>query len=173
MLTLPSFQIPSPIKHWKNYALAILIATNLLAFGCWRDTSKTLADERIAHAKEVATFVQAQKDANENAQRTKARLEKEAKDNAQKAEAQYSDLLGQYRANLLRYQQATRSGPSGPTYNRVDPAGLPLGTSPSTPVPSGPGEGSLIISFADADICAVNTARLQAAHDWAKNLPKR
>lgn len=174
MLTLPSFQIPSPIKYWKNYALAALIATNLLTVSLWRNTNETLADERIAHAKEVATFVQAQKDANANAQRIKTNLEKESKANAQKAEAQYADLLGQYRSNLLRYQQATRSVASRPSDNRDIPTGLSVGTGPDPAVSRPwPPEGNIIISLADADVCAVNTARLQAAHDWAKNLPKR
>lgn len=156
----------SIIKNWKAWLIGLLLLSNVGAAYEWSHTNDLLSKEKAAHAADIATFKKAQADANLAAQKEKVTLQKESKANADQADANYATLLTQYRANLLRY--SANQSVAGPAIDHQ---------LSSTQGGNGPGAGSqlpstLIISSDDAQICATNTARLQAVHEWALNPPK-
>lgn len=162
--------VDSVKKYWMFYLPVLLIALNCGTLYEWNHTSALLKTEKAAHSTDIANFKKAQADANTAAQAEKTRLDKESKASATKADAQYSTLLGQYRINLLRYQ-ANQSG-TKPTVNYQLPTpSSGYGPGAGTIISDVPG-GVLSISLDDANICAINTARLSAVHDWAISLPK-
>lgn len=140
----------------------------------WSNTSDKLKAERAAHEQtkidhkaEIDRFKQAQQEADRKAKETAERLRKEAEANAKQADARYDDLYAQYRANLLRYR-ANQGNSGGPNRGELPAAGSGNGPSGSPNV--SPGE--LIISMRDAEVCAVNTARLQSVREWALTYAK-
>lgn len=153
--------------NWRYYLPVLLVCVQLGTLYEWKHTHDQLIAEQVSHKNDNATFKNAQADANAKAQQIKQTLQKESKANADQADARYATLLVQYRSNLLRYQ-ANQSITSGP-YN------YQLPTAESS---NGPGSGSdlpsntIHITLDDAGVCAINTARLQAVHDWAVNPPK-
>lgn len=155
-------------KNWMYVVPVLLIAANCGTLYEWQHTSGLLKTERAAHAADNATFKNAQADANKKADAERDRLNKESKASATKADANYSDLLVKYRANLVRYQANQNSGSQ--SYNYQLPASASSDGSSSGPdLLAGP---SIRISIDDANVCAINTARLTAVHDWAIALPK-
>lgn len=153
--------------HWRIY-LPILLACLWLgsSYG-WYHDHDLLLRERAAHKLDVDNFKKAQAAADAKAQAIKHSLQQEATSNANAADARYGELLAQYRANLVRFK-ADQSRTEQPGDSQLSPAQSSDGPSPSPVVPS----DSISISLGDAQICAVNTARLQAVHDWALNPPK-
>lgn len=156
----------SMIKYWYLWVIGLLIAAG--GFTGWqlKHTRDALKQETAAHIKDITDFKTAQADANAKAVEIQATLTKRSKDDATKADANYSDLLTQYRTNLLRYR--ANQGVAGKASNNQLSA---------TQSGNGPGASTelskwLTISQEDAGVCAVNTARLQAVHDWAVSLPK-
>jgi hypothetical protein len=121
-----------------------------------------LAASTAAHARDIATVRAAQDRANADWQAQLGRLaatQRRQKDDTDR-KADTATIL--YRDRVLRLPGhataegiAARSGLPG--------AGLP-------PRADGPGADTLILARADALICAENSARLAAAHDWAKGL---
>lgn len=153
-------------RHWKTLAIAGLIGTNALTLHACDGVHKDFTKEKAAHAADIKSYKDAQAVAERRAAEIKSNLEKENKEKANAADANYSALLSKYRANLVRFQ-AAQSVPSRPSGGQQD------GTTPSYNGPSYSSnipDGSITITNKDADICAVNTARLQAAHDWAETL---
>jgi hypothetical protein len=152
--------------NWK-YVLVGLLAFGLIFITHeWQHTSQLLKTEKAAHAADIKAYKDASALAQQKVDAEKAELAKENQEAASAADKNYSALLVTYHANLLRYSasQGVRSGPSG---------GQPDSTPQSVDGPSkGPVVSSaLVISADDANTCAINTARLQAAHDWALTLP--
>jgi len=161
-------------KYWRFY-LPVLMAVIMIGEGFgWSHEHTLLVKERTAHQQDITNFKKAQADANANAQAEKVILQKESKANADQADAKYSTLLAQYHANLLRYK-ASQGGTGQASNSELSPTqsgdGPSTGSELSAAV-GGNSSGSLVISEGDAQICAVNTARLQAVHDWALNPPK-
>jgi hypothetical protein len=142
----------------KYIIYCLVVLAFLFTFKMYDKEHKALLAEQLAHKSDVQHFKDVQADANRKAEDTKNKLTREAKANAKQADQNYSDLLSRYRANLVRYK-ANQGGGSGPDHRENPPAQSG----------DGPGESSdvLAITKDDADICAVNTARLQAVHDWA------
>jgi hypothetical protein len=153
-------------KYWYLVAITVLVSSNLYADHKFTDVKHQLAAEQIAHKKDVQDFRDAQKAADAKAKAAAESLKKEAKANADQADSNYGALLAKYRLSLVRYK-ANQSGTSGPYYYQLPAPQGGDGPSPSAKLPEGIG-----ISSADAEICAVNTARLQAVHDWAISLKK-
>lgn len=155
----------SMIKYWYLWIIGLLLAANGLTGWQLKHTTAALKTEVAAHIKDINDFKTAQAEANTKAQAITDTLTKRSKDDATKADANYSNLLTQYRSNLLRYS-ASKGGTSQPGNNQL----------PTAQGGNGPSDGtqlsSITISQDDAGICAVNTARLQAVHDWAIGLPK-
>lgn len=144
----------------KEYVIMILGITTLVMAAGWDRDHKTLIKERTEHAQVVQNFISAQDLANQKAKAVETALVKEAKKNAEEADLRYSDLYDVYHANLLRYQ-AYQSNGSKPSGGKLQPTQGTLGSS----------KGSYVsITLDDANVCAVNTARLQTAHDWAKEM---
>lgn len=155
----------SMIKYWYLWIIGILIVSNGLTGWQLKHTRDALKTEVAAHAKDILDFKNAQAEADAKAQTITATLTQRSKDDATKADANYSNLLAQYRVNLLRYRTS-----QGGTQQAGDHQ---LSTTQSGNGPSASTElSTLVISQEDAGICAVNTARLQAVHDWAIGLPK-
>lgn len=156
----------SMIKYWYAWVIGLLLAANLFTGYELKHTRDNLTKEVAAHVKDIQDFKSAQADADAKALVIQTTLAKESKDSADKADTDYSGLLAKYRANLLRFQ-ANQGSTLNPSDNQFPTAQSGDGPSVSSQFPKG-----IVISGADADICTVNTARLQAVHDWAVGLPK-
>lgn len=150
--------ITNYINSWMVSAL-LAVGLVLMAFG-WSGTHNTLIKERALHQAEIKSFVDAQNEANIKAESVKRALEKKAIDDAKEADRRYGSLLAEYRANLLRFK-ASQSSPSGPSDSGNQAASSSSGPSTGTQF------STIVITMKDAEICAINTARLQAVHDWA------
>lgn len=145
-----------------QWLAVLLVITNALTFGLWRHTSKELTKEVAAHASTVRRFETAQEVANAKAEAIKQTLIEEGKREAKEADASYASLLNKYNASLLRYQASQSRSERSSDYQL-----------PASEGGYGSGQSSFIsITLDDAQVCAVNTARLQAVHDWAVRLPK-
>lgn len=155
-----------PKLDWRAYLIAGLVLTNLFFFLEWRSTDTRLVKEHNAHLTDIASFKQAQADADKAAKAQRDSLLKESKANADQADINYSGLLTQYHASLLRYS-ASKSASSQPDHYQLPTAQGSDGPSASTNLPP-----TITITGSDAQICAVNTARLVAVHDWAVSLKK-
>lgn len=154
-------------KNWRFYLPLLLIAIQLGTLYGWYHEHDSLLKEKAAHQQDINSYKAAQAAATDKAQSEKAILQKESKASADQADADYSTLYSQYRSVLLRYQAAqSRTGVPGDS--QLPPAQSGNGPSASPQVPA----GSISITLDDANVCAVNTARLQAVHDWALNPPK-
>lgn len=154
------------IKYWQYWLIAVLLVFNALTGYELNHTRNSLKTEVAAHARDITDFKNAQAEADKQAAAVKAALTKESKADADKADASYSILLARYRGSLLRFSSG--QGGSGSSSDSQFP---------TTQGGDGPSSGaqlpkSITISGDDAGICAVNTARLQAVHDWATSLPK-
>lgn len=139
----------------KTYWFTIILVV-LMACG-WQDTTDKLHKEQKSHKQDIQLFKDAQIEADTKAQKERKRLEDEAKTEAKQADAKYSTLLTSYRANLVRLK-ANQSVSSRSDYSEVPPPESGDGPSGGTLIP---------ITPKDADICAVNTARLQVVQEWA------
>ena len=158
----------SVIKYWQYYLIATLGALLLLSYHQWQADASSLKIEKAAHVADITAFKTAQAQALVKAQAEKKALiiVSEAKANA--ADQNYTTLYSQYRVSLLRYK-ASGSTPSRPSSSEYgDTTQSSDGPSSSTVIPQ-PTE-VMTISLDDANICAINTARLQTAHDWAIKL---
>jgi hypothetical protein len=155
----------SVVKYWQYYLIAVLVAGNLLSYAEWQRNVSSLSIEVAAHAADIKAYKQAQADALAKAVAEKQILIDSSKAKANAADENYSTLYSKYQSSLLRYK-ASGSTSSGPTLGEhSDPAQSPDGPGKDSQIPD-----QVTISMDDADICAVNTARLQAAHEWALKL---
>lgn len=151
------------VKHWQLCVVFVLIAFS--AFNVWQlnTTTAKFHKEQAAHAADIASFKQAQTIADNKAQAEKVILQKESKADADQADASYATLFAKYKSSLLRYTQQDNGGAGTVGNNQLPP----------TEGGNGPSEGAkLSITVDDGQICAENTARLQAVHDWAIKLPQ-
>jgi hypothetical protein len=155
-----------PIVKSLGIALAVASLTNVVTFCQWRSVSAALVEEKAAHVKTIEIFKTAQREADVRAQAIRDTLTKEAKADAKRADESYASLLTKYRASLVRYQanQGSSSGPS-PSNNPTPESGNGPSASPQLPE-------AITISMNDAQICAINTARLQTVRDWTQTLSK-
>lgn len=161
------------LRHYWPQAIAVLAFALLGIFAMvqtFRHQSAVaeLETERLGRASDRKDYQRAQAEATANALSDKMKKEAEYAAKADEADARYTDLSGQYRAAVLRYQAAQRAAggtdlPRAPdaTQGADEPGGGAV-------IPA----GDILIPQADALICAENTARLQAAHDWALSLER-
>lgn len=154
-------------KYWKYVILLLSVLLNFgLAWG-WSSSHTALVKEKTAHQQDITNFKNAQAQATADAKKQAASLKKEGQDAATKADKSYTSLLSQYHASLLRYS-ANQSAASSAGNSELQPAQSGNGLSSSTDLPA-----TLTITGMDAELCAVNTARLQAVHDWAIELQQK
>lgn len=153
-----------PILAW---VVGVLVLSNAFTYAEWRHTSAVLAREKTAHALDISNFKATQIAANTQAEAIRDLLIQESKTRATQADANYATLFTKYRASLVRYA-AYQGSASQADHNQLPATQGSDGPSTSTELP-----GTLTITGGDAEICAINTARLQSVHDWAVNLPKQ
>lgn len=161
------------VTYWKIWLIALLIAGNGIFLWEWRHTDAALVKEHAAHVADIASFKKAQADADNKAQTERALIQKESQADADQADANYSGLLTKYHASLVRYtQQAGKSISLQSTNYQLQTTQGGNGPSASTELPTAVTElpTTIEITGDDAQICAVNTARLVAVHDWAVGL---
>jgi hypothetical protein len=159
--------------YWKYWLVGLLIAVQLGTLYGWHYDHEALIKERASHQLDITNFKNAQKAADTKEQTIKTQLQTESKAAKNEADTSYGALLKQYDASLLRY--ATHpSGPVQPSNNQLPATQGSNGPSQSANLPA-----TLTITGDDGQVCADNTARLQASHDWAlqqlqaeKNEPK-
>lgn len=152
--------------YWREAiggVLLVALAIALLSLHAARSERDVAIAGRAA---DRAAYVAARETARSNALAAAAKKDAENVKKADNADARYADLSAQYRTISLRYaaaQSATGRAnlPASPkgTESADRPGGLAV-------IPS----GNILIPQADALICADNTARLQAAHEWAVSL---
>lgn len=165
------FNISVPVSWYLAGVLGVAVA---ISGAGWAHTSNKLKDERAAHQETktqheqiVQGFVDAQAEANRKAELKRQEIEKEAKRNAEQADQRYNNLYSKYRSNLLRYQQANPGDRSEPNRSELP---TPEGSDRSGGSPEVP---TIVITFSDAEVCAINTARLQSVRDWALQLKEK
>lgn len=148
--------------YWKAWLIGLLIVLQVgTGYGFYHEHGKYV-NEVSAHKADNAKFVAAQKAADLNAQNIKKQLQTESKAASHEADTNYSSLLSKYNASLLRYATAAKGGVQGPSDSQLPTTGGIDGPGTDADLPA-----TLTITGVDAKVCAVNTARLQASHDWA------
>lgn len=156
----------SIVKYWQYWLIGILFLANGFTGYELKVTRDHLKTEVAAHVKDITDFKNAQADADKAAEALKITLTKESKADADKADTNYDTLLAKYRSSLLRFSSGQgNTGAGGNSQLSTTQGGD--GPGADTELPK-----SLTITGEDAGICAVNTARLVAVHDWAVSLPK-
>lgn len=153
-------------SHWRAYLFVALIGLLSASTYGWYRGNASLLKERAAHQLDISNFKQVQLDADNKAKAEREVLQKEAEARASQSDAEYSTLLAEYRANLVRYK-ASQSGTRQNGNHQLPSAQSGDGSSTGSDVLD-----TLTITGGDAQICATNTARLQAVRDWALNPPK-
>ena len=126
----------------------------------WYNTSNKLDKEKSAHFKTVAEFTIKQAQAEAMALETKIQLEEKYEKSRKESDAAYQSLSDKYRAAVLRYQKANTIRLPSAAGTSEDPSG--------SSIPDGPGGDTLVsVKSDDLMICAINTARLVNAREWA------
>jgi hypothetical protein len=157
----------SIIKYPLQWIVVGLICSNVTTYTLWQSNHKAFENEKAAHVQTVSNYKAAQAEADAKANLIKETLTLKAKADAQQADSNYASLLSKYNANLLRYK-ATQSVTIQPSNNPTNPTSE-SGNGPST----GPQlPEAITISMGDAEICAINTARLQTVREWTQTLSK-
>lgn len=149
--------------YWREAiggaSLLALAVTALLLHAARSERDAAIA----GRAADRSAYVAAQETARSNALAAAAKKDAENVKKADDADARFANLSAQYRAISLRYSAAQ---------SVAGQSRLPAAAK-STESPDRPGglavipQGSILIPQADALICADNTARLQAAREWA------
>lgn len=165
-MNLLPFALSAIRQHWRIGLFAIaLLALTIQTFRLV-STQGALEAETAGRREDAARYAQAQAEAAAIALTAKMKKEAEYAAKAEQADARVDDLGQRYHAAVLRYQAAQRSGRA---------TDMP-GTAQSAESSDGPGGspviplGNILIPENDAFVCATNTARLQAAHEWALSL---
>lgn len=149
-------------KYWRFYLPVLFVSLQVLTAYGWYHDHYALKAEKAELQTEVNNVKAAQAAANAKAEAEKTQLKQESETKANAADQNYSSLLAKYKSSLLRYettQGASKQSNSGSTSSSSESGN---GPSSSTVIPE-----VITIPSSDAQICAINTARLQAVHDWA------
>lgn len=149
------------MANWKVWLVGLLVALQLGTGYGWYHDHEGLLKERAAHQLDITNFKNAQAAADKAAQTEKVQLQTESKAAKNEADTNYSSLLSQYDASLVRYAAGKGHTVTG-SDNQLPAAQGSDGSSTSTKLPE-----IIVITGDDGQICAENTARLQASHDWA------
>lgn len=128
---------------------------------------KDLAVEKAVHETDIANFRAAQALANAMRLAELDQLKSTYRSIRDEADRHSASMLDGYHSLVMRLPAA----PAGT--DRGDAGGG--AALPHTGLSEGadrPGGDSVVLARADADICAVNTGRLEAAHAWAARLER-
>lgn len=158
MGALPARLMP-PLGIGALLAMAGLGAALMLSRARLESTRQALAAERAIHAADVAAFEAAQARADADWRAEVARIQSANRRLNDEADRKADAARAAYAARVLRLPPAPADpGPSGG--GALPGAELPARADRS-------GGASILLDRADALICAVNTARLEAAREWA------
>lgn len=139
------------------------IALALFAAWAWRVDSlragyKAQRDaERQAHARTIHNYTEAQKLAEIAFTVKIEAIQKRNKELNDEADSRVAALRADYADRVRKLPKAAQCSAGS--------AGMPEAN--GTESTNGPGGDAVILDRSDALICADNTSRLQAAHDWA------
>lgn len=126
------------------------------------DHTKSLVQlEKQGRQLDRAIYEKAQVDAANKSLEAVLKKEREDVEKAKQADEAYASLLNKYNASLLRYQASQRKA------NTIDMSSTSI-TSDGSNLTSE--STSISITITDAQICAENTARLQAVKTWTDSL---
>lgn len=160
--------------RFRDYLTAGLAAAFVVSSLGWYITDLKLDAERSGRQEDRLTYAKAQAEYEAKALREKEETERKNREKAKQADAAYDTLLGQYSTILVRYQAAQRKDWRD---NLSLPPPISDGDHRSSGSPQLPPpeyvvdrriimEDSVVIPMKDAEICAVNTARLIVAREW-------
>jgi len=154
------------LAHWQIICLVLLLAAIGVQQIRVTGLKSSLLAEKAGRAADRQSYEKVQAQAAVDAYAAKIRKETEDAKKAEAADARADDLAARYRALSLQYASAQRA---------AGKADLPQ-SAKAPPSSDGPGGltivpvGSILITQADALICADNTARLEAVREWATAL---
>lgn len=153
-------------KHWKIALIALLLVFTIGLGKLYLDEKDHLHTEKVAHAVDVKACRDGAAEAQAKADAKAKQFKKDNQRKADAADQNYNVLIARYRASILRLK-ANQGGSVGAGSVQADPTQGVDGPSTGAPLPA-----TVNITGEDANICAINTARLQAAHQWAMELNK-
>jgi len=151
-----------PLGIGALLAIAMLSAGLALTRGKLADARKDLRVEKAMHETDVANFAAAQARADADHLAAIGAMADHFGRIREDAERKMAAVDADWRARVLRLPAAAADP------DRAGDADMP--GAGAAPAPDGPGGDSILLGRADALICATNTARLQAAREWALDL---
>lgn len=158
----------------RRYPLqAALIALLCLSGWLWQGKRAALADRdewKAAHSSIVEQYATAQAEAARRAKDAKEAAEARYKALAERTDDELDQTRASLRIALERYAAANQLWPKGNRGSSCGPVAPAEDRSPEGPDGPGAGPELLAISREDFDVLNDNTARLLAAHEWAKSL---
>src|SRR6185503_173368 len=149
------------LKRYLPYVLGVVFLVSAYFYVDHRGYHRA----EVKYTAEIAQIKQKSAESEALAWRQKNDAEKKYRDNAQKADTNDAALRSKYDAALLRLAKAQR-----PTSQAGASTGPSLSQGSDGPGGSTELPEELTITFEDAKICAVNTSRLEAVHDWATSI---
>lgn len=166
----------------QGYITLGLLGTTLVASGGWYITGLKLASEvekvvsaELRYDNLVAEYEATQAEYEAKALREKEERERKDREIAAKNDARYNELLAKYRANLGVYAQTYTYSPNSGDNLSSTASSPTLGDGPGIdpevfagglPDPERASDQYLIISYDDATICLINTARVVSTQEW-------
>lgn len=157
------------ISFWnniRNYVTVFALVGMTVCYIGWDNTSKELETQVALRAADRANYEAEQSEYEARALEEKMEIERINNERVQEAEANYESVLAGYRNSLRVYQSRESARSTSSRSDLPGPAPITEGSDGPTPDPGVPTE-YLTISYADADICAINTARVVATYNWS------
>lgn len=156
---------------FQSYILVFFGVVSVVSSLGWYITDLKLSAEVAARESDKATYEKAQAEYTAKALIEKQRIEERNRENAEEADARYSSLLGKYNDALRVRYEAARSASSRPDLSGTSyptEGSDRSGTNPELSTP--PSDYLIAITYEDAEVCAVNTARLVVVREWYKEV---
>lgn len=165
-MNLIPFALSAVRQHWRIALIAIVLLALTIQTFRLSATQSALDAETAGRRADATSYAQAQAEAAAIALTAKMKKEAEYAAKAEQADARVDDLGQRYHAAVLRYQAAQRAGRATDLPVAAESTESADRSSGSPVIPL----GNILIPENDAFVCATNTARLQAAHEWALSL---
>lgn len=164
MSALP-FLLDVARRYWKVALLALLVLALIVQTFRLDATQARLEAESAARARDWSEYARAQAEAESEALSHKLKTEAEYARNAENAQIAYDRLRERF-DGLVRAKVAGGSPGRADLPRPAAPASIPSLAAEGSGVPF----GSIVLTVADALICADNSAYALAAHQWALGL---
>lgn len=165
-MNLIPFTIGMFRDHWKLALFAALALFATIQTFRLKSTQSALQAETHGRHADRAEYARAQADAAAIALTAKIEKEAEYAAKADEADRNADALSERYRLAVLRYKADQGAARKADLREASCASEIVDGPGAATIVPL----GNILIPEADVMICAVNQARLEAAHDWAVGL---